>query len=163
MTTTNVVAPAFPAPPKWREETNPDHTLFYVSAHDGPRVYVVAGPYGSHAEAEGAVFTVRMAAEERSRRAVWMGWGTSSSNERIETPLGRLGGVCPCCGDRIEPTEAFPEPPYGHTPMRIHYEHEECGATWTDDWCAAVTDTCPGCGAADIEPVEWTTLLTTGD
>ena len=59
---------------------------------------------------------------------------------------------CPCCGDLVTPTAAFPEPPYGHNPMLLHYVCPECSADWTDEWCSAVCGECPRCGQTDIEP-----------
>ena len=35
---------------------------------------------------------------------------------------------------------------------RNHYECPDCGAEWEDVWTAQSNDTCPGCGARDIEP-----------
>lgn len=58
--------------------------------------------------------------------------------------------TCPCCGDLIAPSPAFPEPPYGHEPMTNTYECD-CGTTWDDDWCCACDDECPSCGT-DVEP-----------
>ncbi|MEY5098682.1 MAG: hypothetical protein RJA36_1401 [Pseudomonadota bacterium] len=34
---------------------------------------------------------------------------------------------------------------------RNHYECDQCGAEWTDDWSCQCNDHCPGCDA-EIEP-----------
>ncbi|RBO54666.1 hypothetical protein DSD19_04630 [Rhodovulum sp. BSW8] len=73
----------------FRAETNPDHDQFYVSAIEGPRTYLVAGPYSSHREAQDAMPEVRAFAEEHDGRAHFMAWGTCSTGEGIATPLGR--------------------------------------------------------------------------
>ena len=68
--------------------TSPEHKHFYVSAIDGPRKHLVAGPYASHDEAKGRVEDVRKHADERDGRAHFMAWGTAGSAEPIKTPLG---------------------------------------------------------------------------
>lgn len=35
---------------------------------------------------------------------------------------------------------------------RNRYECPQCGAQWKSVWSAQVNDTCPGCGAGEIEP-----------
>lgn len=84
-------APAFPAPTAWRERVNEAHTYFYVSASNGARVWLIAGPYRSYEIADCARRGwVRDIACERDPRGVWLGWGVSSSPEPIDTPLGPL-------------------------------------------------------------------------
>lgn len=61
---------------------------------------------------------------------------------------------CPCCGGDRAPSPGFPEPPYGHTPMRLAYSCPDCGEAWSDEWCSAVDSDCPACGARDITPTE---------
>lgn len=61
---------------------------YYVSAIDGPKRYLIAGPYATHDEALERVDTVRNAAHERDGRAWFMLWGTAGSDERHETPMG---------------------------------------------------------------------------
>ncbi len=34
-----------------------------------------------------------------------------------------------------------------------HYECDQCGCTWTDEWSCACNDRCPSCNA-EIEPYE---------
>lgn len=76
-----------------RETTNPDHTAFYVSAIDGPKTYLVAGPYGTHQTALDRVEDVRSHASEADGRAHFMYWGTCSLPHAAEshaTPLGQF-------------------------------------------------------------------------
>lgn len=35
---------------------------------------------------------------------------------------------------------------------RNYYQCPDCGAEWEDVWTAQSNDTCPGCGAGEIEP-----------
>jgi len=69
---------------------NPSH--FYVSAIDGPKRYLIAGPYPTHAAALAKVRTVRDIAYERdgSGRAWFMAWGTAGSDREQKTPLGAI-------------------------------------------------------------------------
>lgn len=68
---------------------SPDAKHFYVSAVDGAKRYLVAGPYDSHDEAKGHVEHVRKHADEHDPRAHFMAWGTAGSSEPIKTPLGQ--------------------------------------------------------------------------
>jgi hypothetical protein len=61
---------------------------YYVSAIDGAKKHLVAGPYGSHEEAIGHVEHVRAHADARDPRAHFMAWGTAGSDEHHKTPLG---------------------------------------------------------------------------
>ena len=61
---------------------------FYVSAIDGSRKYLVAGPYADHATALARVDAVRGRADEINPRAWFMAWGTAGSPTEIRTPLG---------------------------------------------------------------------------
>ena len=61
---------------------------YYVSAIDGDRRYLVAGPYDTHAEALDRVGAVRTHAEQRDPRAHFMAWGTAGSPDAHVTPLG---------------------------------------------------------------------------
>lgn len=72
---------------------NPDHEFHYVSAIDGDRRYLIAGPYSSHEAALARVNDVRFIACDHKRnasagRAWFMAWGTASSAEPFKTPLG---------------------------------------------------------------------------
>lgn len=69
------------APIRFRNCANPEHTAFYVSAIDGKRIARIAGPYGSHEEAQNAVQEVRLRAELLDPRAHWWAWGTCSLPE----------------------------------------------------------------------------------
>lgn len=69
-------------------DTNPEHRFFYVSAIDGPRHYLMAGPYTDHEEAKAKVDEVRDYCTERDGRAWFMFWGTAGSSEEIATRLG---------------------------------------------------------------------------
>jgi hypothetical protein len=66
----------------------PAKAHFYVSAVDGSRKHLVAGPYGSHGEALGMVEHVRKHADS-DPRAHFMAWGTAGSDEEHKTPLGK--------------------------------------------------------------------------
>lgn len=72
------------------ETVNPDHPFHYVSAIDGPRKYVLAGPYDSHEEACANVRAVTDIAIEGNPKAHWMAWGTCSAADVIDTPLGAI-------------------------------------------------------------------------
>jgi len=67
---------------------SPGIERFYVSAIDGSRKYLVAGPYTTHAAALGRVEAVRKLAGERDPRAHFMAWGTAGSVLPRKTPLG---------------------------------------------------------------------------
>jgi hypothetical protein len=76
-----------------RENTNPAHTAFYVSAIDGPKTYLVAGPYDTHQAALDRVEAVRTHADQHDPRAHFMFWGTCSlpqAPEAHKTPLGQF-------------------------------------------------------------------------
>lgn len=68
--------------------SNPEHSSFYISAIDGPKRYLVAGPYGSHQAALELVRAVRTYAEGQDARACFMAWGTASSAAPMKTPMG---------------------------------------------------------------------------
>lgn len=61
---------------------------FYVSAIDGSRKYLIAGPYDSHQAALDLVKPVRDHANTIDGRAWFMAWGTAGSDESFKTPLG---------------------------------------------------------------------------
>lgn len=63
-------------------------TVFYISAIDGSRKFLVAGPYPTHAEALTLVDTVRRQACERDPRGYFMAWGTASSDCTQKTLMG---------------------------------------------------------------------------
>lgn len=67
---------------------SPFAAYFYVSAIDGRKKYMIAGPYLTHAKALAAVDTVRRDAERRDPRAYWMAWGTAGSSREMVTPMG---------------------------------------------------------------------------
>ena len=72
---------------------DPGHTRieakhFYVSAVDGKKKHLIAGPYPTHDEALAQVQAVSREAEKGNDRAVWMMWGTAGSEEPMKTPLG---------------------------------------------------------------------------
>jgi predicted kinase len=66
---------------------SPDVSHFYVSAIDGKKRHLVAGPYGSHDEARAQVEAVRNHADS-DPRAHFMAWGTAGATRAIKTPLG---------------------------------------------------------------------------
>lgn len=63
---------------------------YYVSALDGPRSWLIAGPWPTHREALDAVKAVKSKAERLDDRSQWMAWGTARTEiEDIRpTPLG---------------------------------------------------------------------------
>jgi hypothetical protein len=67
---------------------------FYVSAIDGDRKFLVAGPYGTHNEALAMVAAVNAFACDHDPRACFMAWGTAGSVDPIKTPLGKWTGAC---------------------------------------------------------------------
>lgn len=62
--------------------------FFYVSAIDGRRRHLVAGPYDTHAEALELVEPVLKHADQLDPRAWFMAWGTAGSDLELKTPLG---------------------------------------------------------------------------
>lgn len=79
--------PATIQPTKHLDAPSDDAKHFYVSAIDGPRKHLVAGPYSSHDEAKGMVDHVRKHADS-DPRAHFMAWGTAGSATPLKTPLG---------------------------------------------------------------------------
>jgi predicted kinase len=74
---------------KRAEDTpSPDMKHFYVSAIDGAKRHLVAGPYASQQEAADHVEHVRKHADKQDGRAHFMAWGTAGSTEPMKTPLG---------------------------------------------------------------------------
>lgn len=61
---------------------------FYVSAINGNRKHLVAGPYATHEAALAAVEPVRRLAVERQPHSWFFAWGTAGSEAEIKTPLG---------------------------------------------------------------------------
>lgn len=105
---------------------NQNHQHHYVSAIDGARRFLVAGPYSSHEAALLHVDQVRRIACDHSRnasagRAAFMAWGTASSEEPQTTALGAVyarGEITPSSVRRIE---RLYEVWVGYNPIR------ECG------------------------------------
>lgn len=64
--------------------------FFYVSAIDGNKKYLIAGPYFFHSDALNAVDHVRDVANDRDPRAWFMAWGTAGSDTLFRTPLGDI-------------------------------------------------------------------------
>ena len=60
---------------------------YYVSAVDGGRYALLAGPYPSHAAALAQVDAARTIAHELDPRAIWYGYGTC----RMDAPSARIG------------------------------------------------------------------------
>lgn len=61
---------------------------YYVTAINGKRRYVVAGPFSEHATALDFVDPIRRFANNRDPFSWFYAWGTASSGQRINTPLG---------------------------------------------------------------------------
>jgi len=72
-----------PTPSEWAK-------YFYVSAVDGRRKYLLAGPYDTHAEAARNVATVKAIAldQDVTGRAAFMGFGTAGSDIPLKSALG---------------------------------------------------------------------------
>ncbi len=62
--------------------------FFYVSAINGARKHIVAGPYLSHDAALARVEAVRELANERDPMSWFFAWGTCGAAVWLETPLG---------------------------------------------------------------------------
>ena len=67
-----------------------DKAFYYVSAIDGARRYLIAGPYNDHAKALARVDAVNSHACANDGRAHFMAWGTAGSDESFKTPLGEF-------------------------------------------------------------------------
>ena len=61
---------------------------FYVSAINGQRKHLIAGPYATHEKALEQVNAVRDVAHDREPMSWFFAWGTCSVNKKITTPLG---------------------------------------------------------------------------
>lgn len=74
-------------------ESYPQGANYYVTAIDGGKVYFMAGPYTTHAEALGMVERARLVACERdpSGRGDFMAWGTAKSTRSNKAPLTLRG------------------------------------------------------------------------
>lgn len=64
--------------------------FYYVSAIDGSKKYLIAGPYAAHADAAAKVEEVRKKADELDGRAWFMAWGTAGSDAEHTTPMGAV-------------------------------------------------------------------------
>jgi peptide subunit release factor 1 (eRF1) len=54
------------------------------------------------------------------------------------------GRTCECC---------FEQWSEDHLAMTNIYRCPECGAEWTDEWCASADDDCPECCTPHISPI----------
>lgn len=70
--------------------THTPRACYYVSAIDGSKRYLVAGPYPTHEQALAKVEQVRREAYERDGRAWFMAWGTAGSDAGVETLMGTV-------------------------------------------------------------------------
>lgn len=70
------------------ETPSPETKHFYVSAIDGPKKYLLAGPYETHEAAKAQVDAVLRVADKQNPKAWFMAWGTCGSVEPLKTPLG---------------------------------------------------------------------------
>lgn len=64
-------------------EVHESRQFYYVSAVDGSRKALAAGPYDTHAETLAAVNLVRDQACRIDGTAWFYGWGTCGSDERL--------------------------------------------------------------------------------
>jgi predicted RNA methylase len=82
-------APPAPKPPAPAEDKpSAGITHFYVSAVDGGKKHLVAGPYATLEEAKAMVEGVRKHADS-DPRAHFMAWGTAGTDREHKTPLGK--------------------------------------------------------------------------
>lgn len=76
------------------DAANPDTRPgpYFVSAIDGTKNYIMAGPYATHAEALAKVEPARNIANDHDGRAWFMAWGTCriEGSDRVGT-LNKLG------------------------------------------------------------------------
>ena len=63
---------------------------FYVSAIDGSRKSIVAGPFPDHDSASDAVVKVSLAASDLDPRAWHYGWGTAGSDAVLPSIFGAV-------------------------------------------------------------------------
>lgn len=61
---------------------------FYVSAIDGSKRFLVAGPYPTHQDALDKVQDTLKKADSLDPRAWFMSWGTASNDKETKTPMG---------------------------------------------------------------------------
>ena len=74
-------------------ETCPPNGAYYVSCTDAGNLWLMAGPYQTHAEALAHVDHALKIADSKDGRAWFMGWGTVNVAEKYKgklLPLGRL-------------------------------------------------------------------------
>lgn len=89
-------------------EIHTDRKFYYVSAKDGDRTWLLAGPYPEHRTALDMEPEVRERAIAGRPAAVFYAFGTCGSDERFVTPLGAwTGGALP---ERLNTTPADSEP-----------------------------------------------------
>jgi hypothetical protein len=70
-------------------------TGYYVSAIDGPRKYLMLGPFDALAEALAQVTPAAKKADELDPRAWFMAWGTCKVETPGELSPGRLNRYMP--------------------------------------------------------------------
>lgn len=61
---------------------------YYVTAIDGTKRYVIAGPYAEHETALARVKDALHEADKGNSGAWFMAWGTAGSDELLKSPLG---------------------------------------------------------------------------
>lgn len=66
---------------------------YYVSALDGRRAALLAGPFAHHDAALDAVDAVRLAAQEVTPLAVWWAFGTCRREPSASAPRGHLNAA----------------------------------------------------------------------
>ena len=74
-------------------ESCPANGAYYVSCTDADKLWLMAGPYQTHAEALAQVDKALHIADSKDGRAWFMGWGTVNVAEKYKgklLPLGRL-------------------------------------------------------------------------
>ena len=74
-------------------ESCPPNGAYYVSAVDAGHVFLMAGPYQTHADALADVDKALEIADSKDGRSWFMGWGTVNVAERYKGklfPLGKL-------------------------------------------------------------------------
>lgn len=109
-------------------EENPDPRPgnYYIAAHDGPKSWLIAGPYATHAQAAALKNKVRDHAEKVDPKAVWMDWGTARQEPDAsvkKTPLGTFGAEPPAPPEGTEtPTESPETGPHGPIFRQFHHD-----------------------------------------
>lgn len=98
------------------QEIHTDKKFYYVSARDGGRTWLLAGPYTEHRTALDMEPQVRERAIAGRPAAVFYAFGTCGSDEEFLTPLGAWkGGALP---EKLNTAPESAKHPVPTTPAR---------------------------------------------